>query len=162
MTPEVVEASQALADELALTPAQVADMAVRYHELKNKTVRLVTSTGEKLSEGDWKKETDDLNTALRTYIEAQGLDGRGRYMAITVEGIPDLELGPRNTEEVDTAALLEHGPALFFTLVERNAMKVDIKAAKVVLNPDQLSGFLSQWVRKLGATPSLAFKKGPK
>lgn len=156
---EFQQASAELAEATQLKPHEAANMAARYFELKNKTVRLVTTTGEKLTEGAWKKETDDLNAVLRGYIERYGQDNKGRYMTVSVEGQPDLELTPRGKDEIDASALLEHEAEIFFLLVERLQVAIDVKGARKVLNPDQQSKF-NAFVHSMKATPSLGFKRG--
>lgn len=142
-------ASKDLADALALTDAEAAAAAVRYHDLKH-VGAYVLGTGEVVEAGRYDKEVELLNAQLKQYIA----DHEDEPLA--VEGLPPLQLQRPQAEDCDVPALLEHEPDVFYAAVGARALKIDVKLARKVLNPDQ-QGRLAGFVHKLGGTPRLVW-----
>ena len=120
--------------DIELTPKQAADLAVRYDLLKNGLVSVDPATGERFTPDELERETKAINEKLKAYIEHTG-------EPISVEGLPDLKLQSRSEDTLDLSALQEHEPDIFYLLVSANQLKVNVKKAREVLNPEQVMRF---------------------
>jgi len=114
-----------------MTPAEAAEMAVRYHQLKN-PVRVVLDDGEAMTVADHERETAVLNKRLREHIEETG-------EPISVEGLPDLFMQPSSAYWYRLDAMIRENPELVDELVRLQA--IDIKRS--LTGPLQKAGLLA-------------------
>lgn len=103
------QVTQELADELALTHAEVADLAQEHHTL-GEAIRTTTARDEAIKD------------ALRPWMELHG--------DIEVEGLPRLYLENRSTTTWDCIAMYRDDRATFERLLELGCITVNTQVAK--------------------------------
>lgn len=149
--PAFVAGTAELAEELRIRPKEAADALDRLYALE-KGMKIVTADGDVMEKSKHEAECKRLREYLMTYAEQHGLK------SIEVEGRPALVVQEPNSDYVDPVALMHGETDVFYAVVEGRAVKVDVKAARKLLNPEQQMRF-NKYVHPLPQTPRLVWER---
>lgn len=132
--PAFVAGTEELAEELRIRPQEAADALDRLYALE-RGMKIVTADGDVMEKAKHEAECKRLREYLMTYAAQHGLK------SIEVEGRPALVVQEPQSDYVDSVALMHGETDVFYAIVEARAVKVDVKLAKQVLNPEQRMRF---------------------
>jgi hypothetical protein len=131
------KASQELADELALSPVQAAELA---DELK--------TLGEAVKATE--RRMVAIKDTLRPYLAEHG--------PLSVEGLPDLILQPRSNTAWDCRGMAEGQPELFARLLELGCITVNTTLAREQARAGNIVHKLDKYAIAGQSTPAVTWE----
>lgn len=125
---EYLAASAALAEVIEPTPKDAAEWAARYEALRQ--ARRITADGDVLTEAEYQRERDELNKALKEYIDRNG--------ALDVEGVGELFVLESHDTSHDLAAIRRDRPEWIERAWDQAILTINEAALKAQMKAGQI------------------------